>query len=133
MTFSEVEFPSNKKFGFFFSFVFVLAATYSHYVGMMYWWGYTFAFISVICLIITVVKADILLPFNILWMRLGLLLGRIVSPLILGLIFYGIFSPIAILTRISGRDELGLKLMKKQSYWILRSNSIKSQSFKNQF
>ena len=126
MTFSEVEFPSNKKFGYFFSFVFVLAASYSHYVGMVYWWGYAFAFISVICLIITVVKADILLPFNILWMRLGLVLGRVVSPLILGLIFFGIFSPIAILTRISGRDELGLKLMKKQSYWILRSNSVKS-------
>ena len=132
MTFSEVELPSNRKFGFFFTSIFAMVAIYSYYAAMIDW-AYAFAFISLICLIVTVVKADILLPLNILWMRLGFLLGIVVSPVILGLIFFGIFTPIAVVTRISGRDELGLKFMKKPSYWTLRSKSVKSESFKNQF
>jgi hypothetical protein len=132
MTFPEVELPSNRKFGFFFTSVFAVLGIYSFYAAMIYW-AYAFAFISVIFLIVTLVKADILLPLNILWMRLGFLLGRIVSPVILGLIFFGIFTPIAVITRIIGRDELSLKLMKKPSYWILRSKSVKSEFFKNQF
>lgn len=132
MTFPEVELPSNRKFGFFFTSVFAIMTIYFYYDELIHW-AYAFAFISVIFLIVTLVKADVLLPLNILWMRLGFLLGKVVSPVILGLIFFGIFTPIAVLTRISGRDELGLKLMKKPSYWTSRSEPVKSESFKNQF
>ena len=53
--------------------------------------------------------------------------------IVLGIIFFGLFTPIAILMRLSGRDELRLKLIKKPSHWILRNETIKSQSFKHQF
>jgi hypothetical protein len=132
MTFSEIELPSNRKYGFFFTFVFAVAAAYFYNAASMSW-AYTFAVSSVIFLGVTVVKADILLPLNKLWMRFGLLLGMIVSPIVLGIIFFGIFTPIAVLMRISGRDELRLKFNKKPSHWISRSEPIKSESFKHQF
>ena len=132
MKFSEVELPSNSKFGFFFTFVFGLATAY-FYVNDLMSWAYSMALASAVILIITIVKADALLPLNKLWMRFGLLLGMIVSPIVLGVIFFGLFTPIAFIMRLSGRDELRLKFNKKLSHWISRSEPIKSDSFKNQF
>ncbi|MDC0141186.1 SxtJ family membrane protein, partial [Pelagibacteraceae bacterium] len=68
-----------------------------------------------------------------LWMRFGFLLGIIVNPLILGIIFFGIFTPISFVMKLSGRDELRLKFNKKPSHWISRNELIKSESFKQQF
>ena len=132
MKFSEIELPSNKKFGFFFTFIFGLAALY-FYVNASVSWAYSMAFFSVVFLFVTLVKADVLLPLNKLWMRFGLLLGMIVSPIVLGVIFFGMFTPIAVLMRMSGRDELRLKFNNKASHWISRSAPIQSDSFKNQF
>ena len=132
MKFSEIELPSNRKFGFFFTFVFAVAAAYFFYSVNMTW-AYTFIAASLIFLVITLVKSDALLPLNKLWMRFGLLLGMIVSPIVLGVIFFGLFTPIATLMRLSGRDELRLKFSNKVSHWILRNEPIKSDSFKHQF
>jgi hypothetical protein len=130
--FSEVEIPSNRKFGFFFAFIFGLALAY-FFVNDLMLWAYSMAFFSAVFLFITIVKADILLPLNKLWMRFGLLLGMIVSPIVLGAIFFGIFMPIAVMMRMGGRDELRLKFNKKASHWISRSAPIQSDSFKQQF
>lgn len=132
MKFSEVELPSNKKFGFFFASVFGLVAIY-FYITEMILSSYTMAALSVILFVITVVKDNMLLPFNKLWMRFGLLLGIIISPIVLGIIFFGLFTPIAFAMRLSGRDELRLKFKKKSSHWISRRESTQSVSFKNQF
>lgn len=132
MKFSEIELPSNRKFGLFFSLVFLITAAYFYNAKNMTW-VYIFGATSLIFLIIIVVKDKILLPLNKLWMRFGLFIGMIVSPLVLGIIFFGLFTPIAIIMRLSGRDELRLKFSKKASHWILRSEPIKSDSFKNQF
>ena len=132
MKFSEIELPSNRKFGFFFTLVFAIAAAYFYYASNP-GWAYTFAGASSIFLLITLIKSDALLPLNKLWMRFGFLLGMIISPLVLGLIFFGLFTPIATVMRYSGRDELRLKLSNKSSHWISRSEPIKSDSFKNQF
>jgi len=130
--FSDIELPSNRKFGFFFAFVFAVAAAYFFNSTNMIW-AYIFAIASLIFLFVTVAKADILLPLNKLWMRFGLLLGMIVSPIVLGVIFFGLFTPIAFFMRLSGRDELRLKFTQKASHWISRGEPIKSESFKNQF
>jgi hypothetical protein len=130
--FSEVELPSNRKFGFFFTFVFALAATYFYYSANVTW-TYVFIAATLAFLIVTLVKSDALLPLNKLWMRFGLLLGMIVSPIVLGIIFFGLFTPIAMLMRLSGRDELRLKYAQKVTHWISRSEPIKSESFKYQF
>ncbi|MDB4078586.1 SxtJ family membrane protein [Amylibacter sp.] len=132
MKFSEVELPSNRKFGFFFTFVFALAATYFYYSANVTW-TYVFIAATLAFLIVTLVKSDALLPLNKLWMRFGLLLGMIVSPIVLGIIFFGLFTPIAMLMRLSGRDELRLKYAQKVTHWISRSEPIKSESFKYQF
>ena len=132
MKFSEVELPSNKKFGFFFTFIFGLAALY-FYVNASVSWAYSMAFFSVVFLFVTLVKADVLLSLNKLWMRFGLLIGMIVSPIVLGVIFFGLFTPYAFIMRMSGRDELRIKFKNKASHWISRSQPIQSDSFKNQF
>lgn len=132
MKFSEAQLPSNRKFGFFFSFVFAIVAAYFYYaenmVAVCLFVAAAFTF-----LIVTLIKSDALLPLNKLWMHFGLLLGMIVSPIVLGLIFFGMFTPIAMLMRLSGRDELKLKFRKKASYWISRTEQITSETFKQQF
>jgi hypothetical protein len=132
MKFSEVELPSNRKFGFFFTFVFGLVTTY-FYVSASISWAYYMALVSLIFLVVTIRKADVLLPLNKLWMRFGLLIGMIVSPIVLGVIFFGLFTPYALIMRMSGRDELRIKFKSKASHWISRSEPIQSDSFKNQF
>ena len=132
MKLSEIELPSNRKFGFFFTFVFALVAAYFYYSANVSW-AYVFIATASIFLLITLIKSDALLPVNKLWMRFGLLLGTIVSPIILGVIFFGLFTPIAILMRLSGRDELRLNYAQKASHWISRGEPIKSESFKQQF
>ena len=132
MKFSDIELPSNRKFGFFFTFIFAMTSAYFHYSTSVTW-TYIFTAVALVSLLVTLIKSDALLPLNKLWMRFGFLLGRIISPLVLGVIFFGLFTPIATLMRLSGRDELRLKLSNKSSHWISRSELIKSESFKNQF
>ena len=132
MNYSEIELPSNRKFGFFFTFVFVVAAAYIYYSAYESW-AYFFIVTALIFLLVTLVKSDALLPLNKLWLRFGLLLGMVVSPIVLGIIFFGLFTPIAVVMRLSGRDELRLQFLQKTSHWISRSEPIKSESFKHQF
>jgi len=132
MRFSEIELPSNKKFGYFFTFIFLIAAGY-FYTNSSLTLAYLFAVTALVLFLVTLVKADLLLPLNKLWMRFGLLLGMIVSPIVLGVIFFGLFTPIAFLMRLSGRDELRLKFKQKNTHWITRDDTIQADSFKNQF
>mgnify|MGYP001472697067 CR=1 FL=1 len=132
MRFSDNELPSNRKFGFFFTFIFAVVAAYFYYSTNM-GWAYVFVASAFVFLIVTFAKSDALLPMNKLWMRFGLFLGMIISPIVLGLIFFGLFAPIGALIRLGGRDEMRLKFSRKGSHWIKRSEPIKSESFKNQF
>lgn len=132
MKFSDIELPSNKKFGFFFTFVFAILAFYFLFIDSILW-AQALAILAVLFLLITVTIPQVLLPLNKLWMRFGLLLGMIVSPIVLGIIFFGLVTPYGVVMRMFGRDELRLKFTKKSSHWISRSESIKSDSFKNQF
>ena len=132
MNFSEVKLPSNRKFGFFFTVIFLLSSFYLYYVDnkvMVY-------ILGVICgifFIVTIINADALLPLNKLWMKFGIFLAMIVNPIIMGIIFFGIFTPIAILMRLSGRDELRLCFKKKKTHWINRKAFNVFNSFKKQF
>ena len=132
MRFSEVKLPSNKTFGLFFTTVFFILACY-FWQTLGQTGSYIFISLTIITLLITLTNAELLLPFNKLWMKLGFLLGIIVSPFILGLIFFTLFTPVAISFRIIGRDELNLLFKQKKSYWIKRETEILSQTFKNQF
>ena len=132
MNFSEIELPSNKKFGFFFTFLFSLGTLYFYLLGDSFF-AYPMFGISLIFLLVTILKSEILLPLNKIWMKIGLLMGLVVSPIVMGIIFFGLFTPLAILFRLFNRDELNLKLIKKRSHWRTSKELIHSKSFKNQF
>ena len=132
MNFSEVNLPSNRKFGFFFTAVFLGLSAY-FYIEVSDVWCYLFGFVSIVFLSFTLIKADLLHPLNKLWMRFGLLLGMIMSPIVLGAIFFFLFTPIAVSMRLFGRDELRLRFKKQSSHWIKREVETQSQSFKHQF
>lgn len=132
MKFPDIQLPSNRNFGFFFTIIFLIAATYSYYINSTYWPSILSGF-AVVFFVVTITKVELLLPLNKLWMRFGFLLGIIISPIVMGIIFFGIFTPIAILMRLFHRDELRLRFKKHNRYWISREPSSEFNSFKNQF
>ena len=128
----KVELPSNRKFGFFFTTVFLAASVY-FYIETNNIAFYAFGCLTAIFLFVTIIKAEVFLPLNKLWMRFGFLIGMIVSPLVLGAIFFGLFTPIAFMMRLARRDELCLQFRKQHTHWIKREIVPESHSFKNQF
>ena len=76
-------------------------------------------------------NSKILTPFNILWMKFGLFLGGIISPIVMGFIFFIVITPIGLIMKFFKKDLLNLKYDKKKSYWI-EKDKIKS-SMKDQF
>jgi hypothetical protein len=82
------------------------------------WWA--FAVASVFTLV-ALFKPALLATLNRLWTKLGVLLGKIVSPIALGILFYGVLTPVSVMIRLTGKDPLRLKLdPAADSYWILR-------------
>jgi hypothetical protein len=132
MKFSKTKLPSNKKFGYFFSFIFLIISTYLLYFSQ-YKAGYIFATLALLFFVISIIKSDLLLLLNKLWMRFGLLIGMFISPIVLGIIFFGLFTPYGLVMKIIGRDELHLKTSKDKSYWIPRSQSSSKINFNQQF
>ena len=132
MQFSDIKLPSNKKFGFFFSAIFFIVFIW--FVYMQYQIAsYVLFIISSIFLLITIFKANFLLPLNKLWMRFGLVLGKIISPIVIAFIFFGLITPYGVILRFIGRDELRLKKTKKESHWTHRSENSSKTDFKQQF
>ena len=132
--FENIKLPSNRKFGFFFASVFALLSSYFLFVGLNSI-AYVMFTITVFFLLTTLIKADTLLPLNKLWMQLGLLLGMIVSPIVLGIIFFGLFTPMSLLMKLFRRDELRLKLVAdRKSHWKERDiGDAQTNTFKHQF
>ena len=84
-----------------------------------------------IFLILGLLNSSILSPLNKMWFKFGILLGNFMSPIVLGIVFFTVVTPIAFIMRLFGKDVLNLKKNNKKSYWIERS-PIKSK-MKNQF
>ena len=125
--------PTNKKFGFFFSFIFLFLSIYFIYNFSLIL-SLFFGSLFLITLFLTFFSPDLLLPFNKLWFKIGLVLNKIVSPLLLGLIFYLLITPTAVVMRLLNRDELKIKKKKNTTYWRTNeSNNIVNHNFKNQF
>lgn len=83
---------------------------------------------------LVLIAPGVLAPLNQAWFRLGAMMARIVNPVVLGTIFFGLLTPVAIASRLLGRDELGLKKVERDSYWYPRSPSrFDLESFKRQF
>ena len=125
----DIKISSNRSFGIVFFVVFLLIALYPlTYGGEIRIWS---LIISIIFLILGLLNSKILAPLNKIWFKFGILLGKIVSPLIMGIIFFLVVTPIGFIMRLLGKDVLNLKYNKNKSYWI-EKNDPKSK-MKNQF
>lgn len=126
--------PSNRNFGFLFAGVFALLSAYAAYHGADAFKVYGWLIAGVAVGLVAVAAPGLLTPLNKAWMKLGELMGKVVSPLVLGVIFFVLITPIALITRLFGRDELRLKRTNGHSYWIDRTPpGPAGDSFKNQF
>jgi len=126
---SNTKIGSNKSFGIVFFVFFLIVSAYPLFDdGNIRIWSLV---ISVIFLILAILNSKILTPLNQIWFKFGILLGRFVSPIVMGIIFFAIVTPTSIIMRMLGKNLLNLKKNNKKTYWIERSK-IKSK-MKNQF
>ena len=126
---NKIKIPSNRNFGIVFFVIFLIIAIYPLiYEGDIRIWS---LIISIIFLILGLLDSRILTPFNRIWFKFGVLLGNIVAPIVMGVIFYLVVTPIGIIMRIIKKDILNLKFNSEKTYWIKR-DKIKSK-MKNQF
>ncbi|TMH41342.1 MAG: hypothetical protein E6H54_16620 [Betaproteobacteria bacterium] len=125
-TLPESALPSDRKFGWTFAALFVLIGALSH--PWLIALGALFA-------VVTVTRAELLAPLKRAWMRLGELLNRVVSPIVMALIFFAVFTPVGLVMRAFGRDALSLRYEPKaDSYWKRREPPGPAEdSFRNLF
>jgi hypothetical protein len=86
--------------------------------------------VSLVFLTVTIIKPNLFTFLNKLWIKFGILLGKIISPIVMGLVFFFVVTPIGIFVKILKKDVMGLKIG-ESSYWITREDKI--QSMKKQF
>ena len=133
MNVTDLQLPSNRKFGLFFTCFFMLLALYFFQINQREL-SSIFGIVCGVFLLTTVVRDNWLLPLNKLWAILGLFLGMITGPIVLGLMFFIVLTPVALVTRLFGRDELRLKKAANSSFWRIHESVDSSvHSFKNQF
>ena len=126
---NEIKTSSNRSFGIVFFIFFLLISLYPLInEEVIRIWSLV---ISLIFLILGILNSRILTPLNKLWFKFGISLGKIVTPLIMGMIFFFAVTPIGILMKVFKKDLLNLKFNKKNSYWVDK-NEPKSK-MKNQF
>ena len=125
----DIKIGSNKSFGVVFFIFFLLVSIYPLiYDGDLKIWS---LLISVIFLILGLLNSKILTPLNKIWFKLGILLGKIVSPIVMGFIFFAVVTPISLIMKILKKDLLNMKKNNNQSYWIEKSGP--KSKMKNQF
>jgi len=125
----KIKLPSNRNFGIIFFIVFALIAFYPLINGNSI--RLSFLVVSLIFLILGILNSKFLLPINKIWFRFGIFLGKIISPLIMGMIFFLVVTPIGLLMKLFGKDVLNLKYNKDRSYWIEKKGP--KSKMKNQF
>ncbi len=115
----HVEGSSDRAFGLVFAGVFLVIAGIPLFHGeALRWWSVG---VAAVFALVALVKPALLAGLNRLWMKLGILLGKVVSPIALGILFYVVITPIGIMIRLTGKDPLRLKFdSDAESYWIPR-------------
>ena len=125
----KIKIGSNRSFGIVFFVVFLIISFYPlSNEGDLRIWSLV---VSIIFLLLGLFNSQILTPLNKIWFKFGMILGNIVSPIVMGLVFFCVVTPIAIMMRLLGKDILNIKKNKKKTYWIEKSR-LKS-TMKNQF
>ena len=125
----DIKIGSNRSFGIVFFVVFLLIGIYPiFYEGNIRVWS---IIIASIFLILGLLNSNFLLPLNKLWFKFGLLLGRIISPIVMGIVFFIVVTPTSFLMKLIGKDLLNLKYNNNKSYWIEKTGP--KSKMKNQF
>jgi hypothetical protein len=125
--------PSNRSFGWTFTGIFVLTGLYGAWRG-----GPELTALLVLALataVVTITRESWLTPLNRAWMKLGELLGKVVSPVVLGAVFFAIFTPVGVLMRAFGRDTMCRRFeAAAKSYWVKRDPpGPADDSYRNMF
>ena len=121
---------SNKSFGLLFFVVFLILGLWPLKNGENL--NFYFITASIIFLILGLINSKLLSPLNKSWIKLGEILGIIVAPIVMALVYFVILTPVSLIVRMFGKDLLSLKLLKeKETYWIERKKSL--GSMKKQF
>ena len=119
---SKIKAGSNRNFGMVFFIVFLILGFWPITDGreIRIW----LVVISLVFLILGMMKSKLLTPLNQLWFKLGMMLGAIVAPIVMGAVFFLVVTPIGIFMRLMGKDLLNRKYnKKKETYWIKRRTS----------
>ena len=120
---------SNRTFGILFFLVFLVIGIWPilNNEGLR-WWS---IIISLIFLFLGIINSKILSPFNKIWIKIGELLGKVIAPIVMAIIYFFIITPMAILLKLLRKDLLKIKFSPVTTYWIKRDK--KFGSMKRQF
>ena len=126
---ADVKIGSNRSFGIVFFIFFLLISIYPliNDESIRVW----SLVVSLIFLALGFINSNILSPLNKLWFKFGILLGKIISPIIMAIIFFIVVTPIGLIMRLIGKDVLNLKYSDYKSYWIKKTGP--KSKMKNQF
>ena len=126
---ADIKIGSNRSFGIVFFIVFLLISIYPliNNENVRIW----SLVASLIFLVLGILNSNILSPLNKLWFKFGIFLGKIISPIIMGIIFFLVVTPIGLIMRLIGKDVLNLKYSDNKSYWIEKTGP--KSKMKNQF
>jgi len=125
----NIKISSNKSFGITFFLFFLIVSLFPLFKdGNFRTWS---LIIAIIFLTLGLLNSKILTPLNRIWFKFGILLGSFVSPIVMGVVFFAMVTPISLIMRILGKNLLNLKKGNKKTYWIEKSK-IESK-MKNQF
>ena len=127
---NKIKISSNRNFGLVFFIIFLIVSLWPlTYGGSIRIW---LVIISMVFLILGLMNSKLLTPLNKLWVKFGMILGTIVAPIIMGVVFFLVVTPIGLVMRIMGKDLLNKKYdKKKKTYWISRYKNM--GSMKKQF
>ena len=125
----KIKLPSNRNFGIVFSIVFLIIAIWPilNQNEIRIW----SMIISLIFLILGLINSKLLSPLNKAWFKFGLILGSVIAPIVMGIVFFLVVTPTGLIMKVLGKDILGLKRNKNNTYWLEKDNS--NNNLKNQF
>ena len=113
---NKIEISSNRSFGIVFFVFFLIISLWPLKIGQdIRLWSLV---ISIIFLLLGLFNSKLLTPLNRIWFKFGLLLGKVVSPVIMGVVFFFVVTPTGLIMKFLGKDLLNLKKSKSKSYWV---------------
>ena len=125
----KIKISSNRSFGLLFFVVFLIVSLWPlTHEGSIRIWS---VIVSAVFLILGLINSRLLTPLNVLWFKLGMILGAIISPIVMGIVFFVVITPIGLIMKIIGKDLLNNKYNNNKSYWINRDKT--KSTMKQQF